>query len=363
MMQEGKISQAVYERSICRPLHFSGGLSAGAGYGKDCIVDADGQAFAAAGGPVAPEEGSSSDMPAHTSASCPENETFPTPAMLFAEVLNKLGGAIPRLVFFNLTLPASAQEKSLKKISERLGKMAEKTGVRIGALNVETSSQVKVPLLDAYAAGKLPEVFPGDPSTLGKPSEDLRGRRTGNMGESVQENAQAGLDLVMAGEAGLAGTAVLERAFHEKLSGHFPERFLEGARIREEDLLTGQAGKRIGNGAVFKSIGRGGVFAALWEMCEALGCGLEADIHQIPIRQETVEICEYLNRNPYRLYGTGALLAAVPDGEEVCRKLCEEGFRAQMIGKLTRGPGRYIHNREITRCLEKPLPDALLMEG
>ena len=76
---------------------------------------------------------------------------------------------------------------------------------------------------------------------------------------------------------------------------------------------------------------------------------MDADIHLIPIRQETIEICEALNRNPYRLYGL--------------RKLKKEGFEAAVIGKLTKGPGRYIRNRDITRCLEKPQCDALFEEG
>ena len=98
-------------------------------------------------------------------------------------------------------------------------------------------------------------------------------------------------------------------------------------------------------------------------LCERLSCGMDADIHLIPIRQETIEICEALNRNPYRLYGTGGLLAVVRNGEAILRKLKKEGFEAAVIGKLTKGPGRYIRNRDITRCLEKPQCDALFEEG
>ena len=36
----------------------------------------------------------------------------------------------------------------------------------------------------------------------------------------------------------------------------------------------------------------GGIFGALWEMAEASGVGLEIDLKKIPIRQETVEVCE-----------------------------------------------------------------------
>ena len=37
----------------------------------------------------------------------------------------------------------------------------------------------------------------------------------------------------------------------------------------------------------------GGIFGALWELAEASGVGLEIELKKIPIRQETVEICEF----------------------------------------------------------------------
>ena len=54
----------------------------------------------------------------------------------------------------------------------------------------------------------------------------------------------------------------------------------------------------------------GGIFGALWEMAEASGVGLEIDLKKIPIRQETVEVCEFFGVNPYlfdlqRVYADG----------------------------------------------------------
>lgn len=40
-------------------------------------------------------------------------------------------------------------------------------------------------------------------------------------------------------------------------------------------------------------ITEGGIFGALWEMAEASGVGLEIDLKKIPVRQETIEICEF----------------------------------------------------------------------
>ena len=55
----------------------------------------------------------------------------------------------------------------------------------------------------------------------------------------------------------------------------------------------------------------GGVFGALWEMAEASGVGLEIDLKKIPIRQETIEICEFFNLNPYQLISSGSTEASL----------------------------------------------------
>jgi hydrogenase expression/formation protein HypE len=36
-------------------------------------------------------------------------------------------------------------------------------------------------------------------------------------------------------------------------------------------------------------------------MAEASGVGLEIDLKKIPVRQETIEICEFFGINPYEL--------------------------------------------------------------
>ena len=42
------------------------------------------------------------------------------------------------------------------------------------------------------------------------------------------------------------------------------------------------------------AMGEGGFLSALWKMAEASEVGLEADFRKVPIRQETIEVCEIL---------------------------------------------------------------------
>ena len=51
----------------------------------------------------------------------------------------------------------------------------------------------------------------------------------------------------------------------------------------------------------------GGVYRALYELSEWSGCGIELCHERIPIRQDTIEISEFFNINPYCLMGVGIM--------------------------------------------------------
>ena len=42
--------------------------------------------------------------------------------------------------------------------------------------------------------------------------------------------------------------------------------------------------------------------------------GFEVDLYRIPVRQETIEVCERYELNPYRLLSSGCVLAAADNG-------------------------------------------------
>jgi hydrogenase maturation factor len=103
----------------------------------------------------------------------------------------------------------------------------------------------------------------------------------------------------------------------------------------------------------------GGVFGALWEMAESAGVGLEIELKKIPIRQETVEICEYFDLNPYKLFSGGCMLMAAPDGNALAATLAEAQIPAVVIGKTTAGNDRVLLQGEERRFLETAQTDEL----
>ena len=99
-------------------------------------------------------------------------------------------------------------------------------------------------------------------------------------------------------------------------------------------------------------VAEGGVFGAVWELCERLSAGVELDLKKIPICQETVEICEYFDVNPYQLKGDGALLFVTHDSGAAIKALKEAGISAAVIGRMKEGNDRILVNEDETRFLE-----------
>lgn len=97
-----------------------------------------------------------------------------------------------------------------------------------------------------------------------------------------------------------------------------------------------------------------GLYAALWNMAEKLSCGLEIDIRKVPVKQETVEVFEYFDADPYIEPSKGTYMAATARPGEFARYLEKEGIPAGIIGYLTKGPARIIKNAGRIRYLDRP---------
>lgn len=169
-------------------------------------------------------------------------------------------------------------------------------------------------------------------------------------------------DITLAGSVGLAGTFQILHANRKLLEKNFPASFLEGADqiLSKEDpkrlALTVKAMSEEDFGLVYICEGGpGGIEADLWKAGEAVGSGLSADIGEIPIHQETVEIAEFLNIDPYRLDSAGSWVILSENGRSVTEYFKRLGFRAATVGALTSDKGRILlfdHGRE-KRFLER----------
>ena len=106
-------------------------------------------------------------------------------------------------------------------------------------------------------------------------------------------------------------------------------------------------------------VSEGGIFAALWELAQAANVGLDIQTKDIPIKQETVEICEFFDINPYKLISTGSLLIVAADGNSVVREIEKAGGCASIIGVTTDSNDRVLIQGEERRFLETAQADEL----
>ena len=111
---------------------------------------------------------------------------------------------------------------------------------------------------------------------------------------------------------------------------------------------------RPSDGTVFLPMGRDGFFAALWALNELCGCGCDIDLEAVPVRQETIEFCEYFGADPYGEDSSGAVMLAAEDGEALLAGLLEAGVPASRIGFQTKRRAGVIRCRGRVRCLDRP---------
>ncbi|MCB5388802.1 hydrogenase maturation factor [Blautia glucerasea] len=227
------------------------------------------------------------------------------------------------------------------------------------------------------------------------------------LGQAAMEALQAeicglltpGNELVVAGAVALEGTVQIAKMKHDILREHFSESFLRNAgELRavygtvgenddscvlpenKEDCCGEQlaaGGKRsapiiekVEGCAAWKAaeaagatalyvMGEGGFLSALWKMAEASQVGLEMDFTKVPIRQETIEICEIFDINPYKLNARGAILIGIPAGEALVQELHRQGMMAAVIGQTNDGNDRMLYYNGKGRYLERPAKDEI----
>lgn len=323
-MRTGKISESILKRSVLRLIKsHRDEVIKGAEVGGDC-------AFL-----------SWKDIGGMTAFST-QTVTLPIKNAAYLAVMaaaNNLAssGAQAAAVMLSLTLPEASSEDLLKEVMGQAERCCEKLHIQIAGGHTEVSAAVRSPVITATAVG-----------TAG--------------GDSAQKKGNASnMDIVMSKWIGLEGTAILALEKEEELAARFPMRLMNKAKSCEECLsVAPEAAIALKSGVyTMHDVRNGGVFGALWELSRKIGVGLTINLRDIPIRQETVEICEYYDLNPYELLSGGALLMAAENGKKLVEVLQGEGISASVIGRTNGGNDKVVINRDETRYLTMPAADEI----
>ncbi len=267
----------------------------------------------------------------------------------------RIGGYMPWAAVDTIVMPDD-DERRMKKLLRKLAGICAEYGVDIVTGHTEVNSAVTEPVISVTMMGR----------SVSR-SEDVHGEQRqcvteGQMrtqhseGSAAKMIRPAGKDVVMCGQTGVGGTLQLYYDNQKELFERYSENYLRPVEQLEQlILLGGQVDIAFDHGCIYShDISRGGVFAALWEMGDALKCGLEVCHDNIPILQETIEICEHTGDNPYMIDGCGSALFVVSDGECLADKLYEAGYEAAVIGHLTENSDRVIVHEDERRFLTPP---------
>ena len=258
-----------------------------------------------------------------------------------AQVMNDLAtrGATLVGVSVHIMLPPYAYESRLKAMMEHVERAGSAHAVQVMCAKAEVSPAISKAIVHMNGVGVLKK------GTL----------LQSNMGSANQ-------DIVLLKWIGLEGTFRAMREKEEELSKRFVPTFLNQIRQMEQELFSADAiaVAREHGASAMQQITAGGILATLWEMAEASDVGMEVELKQMAIRQETVEVCEFCHLNPYQLTSAGSVLIFTERGEELVQRYEELGIRAALLGRTTTDSARVILGGEEKRFLDRPAPDELL---
>lgn len=322
-MRPGKLSDSILKRTVLKQIKKNRSeVLGGAGIGEDCAI------FAC--------EGSNMVSAVGTYAVSDRQDMI---RAIYKEVNNlATAGGEGVAVTLAITLPERASEEKLKKLMDGAAQAARELKIQIAGGHTTVSKYVSEKLVTVTAYGKVP----ADKTYTTK-------------------GAKPGQDIVMTKWIGLEGTAILANKKREELLTRYPEYLVEEAASFDKYLsIIPEAATAVKSGVcTMHDASEGGIFGTLWELAERAGVGLTIDLKKLPLRQETVEVCECCNVNPYELLSGGCLVMTSGDGPGLVAALEAEGIPAVIVGKVTDSNDRIMINEDEVRYMDRPGQDEI----
>ncbi len=295
----------------------------GAGVGTDCAILSFGEGY---------------DTVLSTTPVTAPIEDISTYAIHMA--LNNIAaaGAEPVGVMLTIVLPEQTEESELQVQMAQAEEICRTCSVEIIGGHTEVLPNISEPIMTVTGVGK---------------------RHAGEV--DLSRGIKAGQDILVSKWIGLEGTIRLARERKEELCMRYPVRMVEEAAAYDKYLsVIPEAATAMKSGVCgMHDVSRGGIFGALWELAQKAGVGLEIDLKKIPVKQETIEICEFFELNPYELLSGGCLIMAADDGEKLASALKRENIPAVIVGRTTDGNDRVIYNEDEKRYLDRPKTDQI----
>ncbi len=322
-MKYGKLTESIYDRSVRKIMK-----SNGAGLGTDCAV--------LAGSAVCDGILSGQALAFGTDKRTAARAYLAAVNYVIACCANRAAlGLFDTGAYITIMIPERMREIKVRMMMEATALQAKETGVPILSCNVQVLPTVTQIVVSCVISAGLEKHSEGTIISMKKKT-------------LVDE------DIVMTKWLGLEGTAVMAAESHDKLCQRYPSDLVNTAADFYEYLsIAPEAATAVKSGADYLlALREGGIFGGLWQLAAENGVGLVADLKRIPVRQETIEVCEYFDLNPYELLAGGSMLIVTANGEGLVHTLEKADVPAAVIGRITQGNDRVIRHGEESRFLE-----------
>lgn len=345
-MDCGKLTESIYERSVIKVVKTNSTENRkfydGAGLGADCAIltgkKVSDHAHKDCAGLMS-GQALASGMDARLAARAYMAATNHVIAGCANSAASGLFGSYANLT---LVVPERLREIKVRGMIEAASIQAEETGIPIMSCNVQVLPAVKEAVATCVVGAGLEH----------KSDSNL---------VAMKKRVHIDEDIVMTKWIGLEGTAVIAGGSYSKLCERYPSDIVEEAADFYRYLsIASEAATAVKSGASYLQVLReGGVFGGLWQLAADNGVGLVIDLKSIPVRQETIEVCEFFDLNPYELLAGGSLLITTENGGQLVRALEKSGVPATVIGRTTQGNDRILRHAEESRFLEPARGDEI----
>ena len=249
-----------------------------------------------------------------------------------------VAGAGAVAIMLSVLVPEDTEESEIKTLMKQVNDTCKELDVQVIGGHTQVTDAVNRIVIDVTGIGKV------------------------NKDSIISSSgAAAGDDIVVTKWIGSEGAAIIAADNENELKERFSTGYIEEAKksigyvsIASEASIAAKMGASAMHDASF-----GGLFGALWELAQSSDVGMEVDLKDIPIKQETIEIADYYDVNPYELLSGGSLIVCMHNGHDYVRSLKAIGINASVVGKITSGKDRVIINGEERRFLTRPSVDEI----
>nr|AGF92941.1 AIR synthase related protein domain protein [uncultured organism] len=242
-------------------------------------------------------------------------------------------GGKPEWMTVTYLLP-DEENSVLDTITRQIDSVARDLGIAIVGGHSEYVPEVRRPFLSLTCFGRADRYIP-------------------------TSGAEPGDRVILTKGAGIEGTGIIATDFRSELEDEVDPELLQRGEERLNELsVVPEASVLNDYATAMHDPTEGGLVDGLLELSSASSVRLEIDRSRIVIGDDTRALCDAMEVDPMKIFGSGALLATVPEdrADEAIELLLNRGISASVIGKVEKGEPELVIGEEVYR---DPIRDEL----